>query len=123
MRFEPVTALLVDRDIAKRYSRPQDSDDDPYSETQFKTFEAGLTFRRASAASTTPPAHCRAFFVWYSTVHRHAGVGYMSLYRSCHGQAEQLCSVHQGAHDAAFCATANRFRERHPKLRVLPTAE
>ena len=54
MRSKPVAALLVDLDIAKSHSRPHVSDDNPYSESQFKTMKYRPDFPRASAASRMP---------------------------------------------------------------------
>ncbi len=39
MRSKPVAALLVDLDIVKSHSRPHVSDDNPFSEAQFRTLK------------------------------------------------------------------------------------
>ena len=54
MRSKPVAALLIDLDVAKTHSRPHVSDDNPYSEAQFKTLSTDLTSPIVSARSRTP---------------------------------------------------------------------
>ena len=80
MRAKPVAALLVDLDIAKSHSRPYVSDDNPYSEAQFKTLKYRPDF----------PAHFDS------------GIGYMTPHSVHHGQAEQLRGMRQAVLDEAF---------------------
>lgn len=122
MRSKPVAALLVDLDIAKSHSRPYVSDDNPYSEAQFKTLKYRPDFPDRFGCIEDARAHCQAFFAWYNTVHRHSGIGYMTPYNVHHGQADQLRSVRQAALDVAFRATPNRFKGRRPEPPALPTA-
>ena len=109
MRSKPVAALLVDLDIAKSHSRPYVSDDNPYSEAQFKTLKYRPDFPARFGCIEDARAHCQAFFAWYNTTHRHSGIGYMTPYSVHHGQAQQLRSVRQAALDNAFRA-APRYR-------------
>ena len=122
MRSKPVAALLVDLDIAKSHSRPHVSDDNPYSESQFKTMKYRPDFPARFGCIEDARAHCQAFFAWYNTMHRHSGIGYMTPHSVHHGQAEQLRMVRQTALDAAFRATPNRFKGRRPQPPALPTA-
>ena len=95
MRSKPVAALLVDLDITKSHSRPYVSDDNPYSEAQFKTLKYRPDFPARFGCIEDARAHCQAFFAWYNTAHRHSGIGYMTPHSVHHGQAEQLRSVRQ----------------------------
>ena len=122
MRSKPVAALLVDLDIAKSHSRPYVSDDNPYSEAQFKTLKYRPDFPARFGCVEDARAHCQAFFAWYNTQHRHSGIGYMTPHSVHHGQAEQLRGVRQAALDDAFRATPNRFKRRRPEPHPLPTA-
>lgn len=122
MRSKPVAALLVDLDIAKSHSRPYVSDDNPYSEAQFKTLKYRPDFPLRFGCIEDARAHCRAFFDWYNTVHRHSGIGYMTPHSVHYGQAEQLRSLRQAALDVAFRAAPNRFKGRRPEPPALPTA-
>jgi putative transposase len=122
MRSKPVAALLVDLDITKSHSRPHVSDDNPYSESQFKTMKYRPGFPARFGCIEDARVHCQAFFAWYNTTHRHSGIGYMTPHSVHHGQAQQLRMVRQTALDAAFRAAPNRFKGRRPEPPALPTA-
>ncbi len=121
MRSKPVAALLVGLDIARSHSRPYVSDDNPYSEAQFKTLKYRPDFPARFGCTGDARAHCQAFFAWYNTAHRHSGIGYMTPHSVHYGQAEQLRGVRQAALDDAFRATPNRFKGRRPQPHALPT--
>ncbi len=78
MRSKPVAALLVDLDITKSHSRPHVSDDNPYSESQFKTMKYRPDFPARFGCIEDARLHCQEFFAWYNTEHRHSGIGYMT---------------------------------------------
>ena len=87
MRSKPVAALLVDLDIAKSHSRPHVSDDNPFSEAQFKTLKYRPDFPARFGCIEDARAHCQAFFAWYNTEHRHSGIGYMTPHSVHYGHA------------------------------------
>ncbi len=122
MRSKPVAALLADLDIAKSHSRPHVSDDNPYSESQFKTMKYRPDFPARFGCIADARAHCQAFFAWYNTEHRHSGIGYMTPQAVHYGQAQALCEARQAALDAAFLATPRRFKGRRPEPHALPSA-
>ena len=122
MRSKVVAELLVDLDIAKSHSRPYVSDDNPYSESQFKTFKYRPDFPARFGCIEDARAHCQAFFPWYNNEHRHSGIGYMTPHSVHHGQATELFGLRQAALDAAFLAAPNRFKRRRPEPPALPTA-
>ena len=122
MRSKPVAALLVDLDITKSHSRPHVSDDNPYSESQFKTMKYRPDFPQRFGCIDDARAHCQAFFAWYNTEHRHSGIGYMTPQSVHYGHAQALREARQAALDAAFKATPNRFKSRRPTPCRLPTA-
>lgn len=122
MRSKSVAALLVDLDIAKSHSRPHVSDDNPYSESQFKTMKYRPDFPARFGSLEDGRAHCQVFFPWYNTEHRHSGIGYMTPHSVHHGQAQAMFIQRQAALDAAFLAHPNRFKNRNPQPHALPTA-
>jgi putative transposase len=87
MRSKPVAMLLVDLDVARSHSRPHVSDDNPYSEAQFKTMKYRPDFPARFGSIEDARAHCQAFFDWYGTMHRHSGIGYMTPHSVHYGQA------------------------------------
>ena len=122
MRSKPVAALLVDLDIAKSHSRPHVSDDNPYSESQFKTMKYRPDFPARFGCIEDARLHCQAVFAWYNTEHRHSGIGYMTPQALHYGHAQALREVRQAALDAAFLSSPIRFMGRRPSPAPLPTA-
>ena len=122
MRSKPVAALLVDLDIARSHSRPHVSDDNPYSESQFKTMKYRPDFPARFGCLEDARTHCRAFFDWYNTVHRHSGIGYMTPHSVHYGYATALREGRAATLDAAFLARPDRFKGRRPRPHPLPTA-
>ena len=122
MRSKPVASLLVDLDVAKSHSRPYTSDDNPFSESQFKTMKYRPDFPERFGSLEDARAHCQVFFDWYNNQHRHSGISYMTPYSVHYGKAQALLATRQATLDAAFSATPNRFKGIRPCQKPLPTA-
>jgi putative transposase len=122
MRSKPVATLLADLGIAKSHSRPYVSDDNPYSEAQFKTlkYQPGFPSRFGSLADAR--AHCSPFFAWYNQEHRHSGIGMMTPESVHTGRATEVRRQRQITLQNAFVRTPNRFKNRLPQPHRLPTA-
>jgi hypothetical protein len=101
MRSKPVAALLIDLEVAKTHSHPHVSDDNPYSEAQFKTLKYRPDFPARFGSIEDARAHCQRFFHWYNHEHRHGGIGLMAP-----------AAVHDG--------TAAARRHARCRLRCLP---
>jgi transposase InsO family protein len=122
MRSKPVASLLVDLDVAKSHSRPHVSDDNPYSESQFKTMKYRPGFPERFGCIEDARAHCQAFFPWYNAEHCHSGIGFMTPHSVHYGLAADLRLIRQATLDAAFLAHPNRFKNKRPQLPPMPTA-
>jgi len=122
MRSKPVAALLVDLDVARSHSRPHVSDDNPYSEAQFKTLKYRPDFPARFGCLADARVHCQAFFAWYNAQHRHSGIGFMTPHSVHYGHAKALRAGRQAALDAAFEAHPERFKGQRPQPPELPTA-
>jgi len=122
MRSKPVASLLVDLDVAKSHSRPHVSDDNPYSESQFKTMKYRPEFPERFGCLEDARAHCQAFFAWYNDQHCHSGIGYMTPHSVHYGLAAAMRVTRQATLDAAFLANPKRFKNRRPVLPPMPTA-
>ncbi len=122
MRSKPVAALLVDLDVTKTHSRPHVSDDNPYSESNFKTLKYRPDFPERFGSLEDARAHCQQFFGWYNGVHRHSGIGYMTPHTVHHGHAQALNRERATTLDVAFQAHPNRFKGKPPLPPILPTA-
>ena len=75
MTSKPVALLLADLGVTQSHSRPHVSNDNPYSEAQFKTLKYRPAFPARFASIEAARAHCQAFFPWYNNEHRHGGLG------------------------------------------------
>jgi putative transposase len=122
MRSKPVASLLVDLDITKSHSRPYTSDDNPYSEAQFKTLKYRPDFPERFGSIEDARAHCQTFFAWYNDAHRHSGIAHMTPHSVHHGLAQDLITTRQEALDVAFAAHPGRFKGKRSSPAQLPTA-
>jgi putative transposase len=122
MRSKPVADLLIDLGVAKSHSRPHVSDDNPSSESQFKTMKYRPDFPARVGCIEDVRAHCQAFFAWYNFEHRHSGLGYMTPHAMHFGKAAAIHELRQTALDAAFTANPHRFKGSRPQPPRLPTA-
>jgi putative transposase len=122
MRSKPVAALLIDLDVAKTHSRPHVSDDNPYSESHFKTLKYRPDFPDRFGSIEDARAHCQHFFRWYNHEHRHGGIGLMTPVAVHDGTAAVLTARRALTLDVAFAAHPIRFKGIAPKPPVVPTA-
>jgi putative transposase len=120
MRSKPVALLLADLGVTRSHSRPHVSDDNPYSEAQFKTLKYQPDFPACFESIEHARAFCQGFFAWYNHAHRHSGIGYMTPAAVHTGQAPRLYAVRQQVLDQAFVAHPERFTRRHPTPPALP---
>jgi transposase InsO family protein len=122
MRSKPVAALLIDLDVARTHSRPHVSDDNPYSESQFKTLKYRPDFPDRFGSIEDARAHCQTFFSWYNHEHRHSGIGLMTPAAIHDGTAAAITAQRAITLDTAYAANPIRFKGRSPKPPELPTA-
>jgi putative transposase len=78
MTSKPVAFLLADLGVTKSHSRPSVSNDNPYSESQFKTMKYRPGFPDRFGAIEDARAFCQSFFPWYNTEHYHSGLGLLT---------------------------------------------
>jgi putative transposase len=122
MRSKTVAELLVDLDVIKTHSRPQVSDDNPFSEAHFKTLKYRPEFPERFGSIEDARAHCQVFFTWYNELHRHSGIGYMTPEAVHYGTAAALQDLRTQTLAVAFAANPQRFKGVQPMPPVLPTA-
>jgi putative transposase len=122
MTSKPVAQLLVDLGVARSHSRPHVSNDNPYSEAQFKTLKYAPVFPDRFGSLADARAFCAAFFAYYNHEHRHGGIGLHTPASVHHGTAEQIRTQRASTLHAAYAANPVRFRHRRPEPPRLPTA-
>jgi transposase InsO family protein len=118
MVSKPVSELLVDLGVLRSHSRPRTSNDNPYSEAQFKTMKYVPDFPDRFGCLADARVFCEGFFAAYNHEHRHSGIG-MHTPASVHfGTAEQIHTRRQNTLDTAYAAHPERFtrRPRPPQL-------
>ena len=120
MRGKPVAFLLADLSITKTHSRPYTSNDNPYSESHFRTLKYRPEFPDRFGSIQDARAFCQTFFVWYNDEHRHSGIGMMAPAMVHYGLATGVHENRQLVLDAAFAAHPDRFVRRPPTPLPLP---
>jgi len=119
MASKPVALLLADLGVTKSHSRPRVSNDNPYSESQFKTLKYCPSFPGTFASLEDARAFCAEFFHAYNNHHRHAGLGLLTPAVVHAGQAQAVQAKRALVLDAAHARHSNRFR-RPPQPPRLP---
>ena len=105
-----------------QHSRPHVSDDNPYSESQFKTLKYRPDFPERFGSLEDARAHCQHFFHWYNNDHRHSGIGLMTPHAVHYGAAEALQVQRGQVLQQAYEANPLRFKGCIPQPPALPTA-
>jgi putative transposase len=121
MTSKPVAQLLVDLGVARSHSRPHVSNDNPYSEANFKTLKYCPAFPGRFGSIEDARAFCAAFFDHYNHVHRHAGIALHTPASLHYGTASEIRAQRAVTLDAAYAANPARFRHRRPQPPKLPT--
>jgi putative transposase len=122
MTSKPVALLLADLGITKTHGRPHVSDDNPYSEAQFKTLKYRPDFPARFESLAAARAHCRGFFSWYNHDHRHAGLGLLPPAVVHAGHAAAAHAARQAVLAGVYARHPERFVRRPPAPPPLPTA-
>jgi putative transposase len=119
MTFKPVTALLADLDIIKSHSRPKVSNDNPYSEAQFKTLKYCPVFPEKFDSLDEAETFCHHFFDYYNHRHYHAGIGLHTPFTVHIGTAQAIQHKRAETIEAFRAANPRRFT-RTPALPKIP---
>ena len=122
MTSKPVAYLLADLGITKSHSRPHVSDDNPFSEAQFKTLKYHPGFPPRFESIEDARAFCRTFFGWYNGEHRHSGIGLLTPEVVHRGRGEEVRAARQAVLADAYTAHPERFVNKRPEPPPLPTA-
>ncbi len=121
MTSKPVAFLLADLGVTQSHSRPHISDDNPFSESQFKTLKYRPDFPDRFGSIEAARLHCQTFFAWYNDEHRHTGLGLHTAADVHYGLAEAVRHKRTGVLDAAYAAHPERFVRKPPAPPQLPT--
>ena len=114
--------LLADLGVTRSLSRPQVSDDNPFSEAQFKTLKYHPGFPGRFHNITAAIAFCRTFFPWYNTEHRHGGIAMLTPDDVHHHRAHSVLNQRRRTLQTAWARHPERFVRGIPKPHPLPEA-
>ena len=120
MRSKSLALLLADLGVRKTHSRPHVSNDNPYSEAQFKTLKYCPQFPKRFGCIEDARAFCREFFNYYNTEHRHSGIGLLTPAAVHYGLADQVLATRHRTLLTAYRAHPERFVHRAPQPPILP---
>lgn len=122
MTSKTVAQLLSDLGVTKTHSRPHVSNDNPYSESQFKTLKYRPGFPEQFGSVADARNWARTFFQWYNQEHRHSGIGLLTPAIVHQGNAPATLAARQTVLLAAYAAHPERFVRGVPTPPELPDA-
>ena len=111
-----VAALLANLGVTKSHSRPRTSNDNPFSESQFKTMKYCPFFPGRFASVAEGRTFFELFFAWYNTEHHHSGIAMLTPAVVHSGRVDEVLAVRQTALDTAHAAHPDRFVRGAPKV-------
>jgi putative transposase len=115
-----VAHLLADLGVTKSLSRPHVSNDNPFSESQFRTFKYRPDFPDRFGSFEDAHAHCARFFTWYNDDHRHSGIGLHTPADVHYGRAEAIREQRGVVLLDAYAKHPERFVRKFPSPPALP---
>lgn len=121
MTSQPMAFLLADLGVTQSHSRPHVSNDNPYSESQFKTLKYRPDFPAHFPSIEAARAHCQAFFRWYNEEHHHTGLGLHVPVDVHYGRVGAVRAARASVLAAAYAAHPERFVRKLPAPPDLPT--
>ena len=122
MTSHGVAQLLTSLGVTRSLSRPHVSNDNPYSESQFKTMKYRPDFPQRFGCYEDGLSHSRKFFDWYNNDHYHSGIGYVTPTSLHYGRAGGVVAQRQDTLTAAHEAHPQRFVKGLPNPAQLPDA-
>jgi putative transposase len=120
MASKTVALLLADLGVTKSHSRPHCSNDNPYSEAQFKTLKYRPAFPDRFGSIEDARAFCQRFFRWYNDEHHHSGLGFHTPASVHFGQAAEIQLQRERVLQVAYAAHPERFVRQLPLPPPLP---
>jgi putative transposase len=122
MTSKSLALLFADLGVTKSHSRPSISDDNPFSEAQFKTLKYRPDFPDRFGSIEDARTHCRAFFEWYNRQHCHSGIAMLTPHDLHHGLGESRRDARAAVMTEAWSKHPERFPHGCPVPPPLPTA-
>jgi putative transposase len=121
MTSRTVAQLLSDLGVDRSHSRPRVSNDNPFSEAQYKTLKYRPDFPDRFTSVQEARTHCKAFFWWYNNEHRHSGIAWHTPHDVHYGLTEPVRAARADTLAAAYARDPQRFVRKPPQPPVIPT--
>jgi putative transposase len=122
MKSKSVALLLSDLGVTKSHSRPHVSNDNPFSESQFKTLKYCPGFPGQFGCIQQTRAFCQHFFNWYNNEHHHSTIGLLTPAQRHYGLSERIQTDRANVLMAAFESNPKRFKNKIPLPPSIPDA-
>lgn len=122
MRSDDLAQLLATLGVARSFSRPHVSDDNAFSEAQFKTLKYQPDYPGQFASFMHARAWCQEFIGWFNEKHQHSGIALYTPAEVFYGRVEEVAARRQTALDEAFAAHPERFPHGRPVAKKPPEA-
>lgn len=122
MTSKPVAFLMADLGITKTHSRPHVSNDNPYSESQFKTMKYRPAFPARFGCLEDARAFSLEFFAWYNNDHHHSGINMLTPATVHYERSPQVLEAREAVLAAAYARHPDRFVRKPPTAGLAPKA-
>jgi putative transposase len=122
MTSHTVAQLMATLGVTKSHSRPHVSNDNPFSESQFKTLKYRPEFPERFGCQEDAHGFCQSFFHWYNEEHYHSGIGMLTPASVHYGRAAQILDARRQVLAAAYAKHPERFVNKPPTPLALPEA-
>jgi len=122
MTSKTLAQLLADLEVARSFSRPHTSNDNPFSESQLRTAKYHPSFPGRFASIDEALGWGRSFFPWYNDEHRHSGIAFLTPADVHFGRADAVLDRRHATRLAAYAEHPERFPHGPPKRQELPPA-
>ncbi len=122
MTSHKVAQLLATLGVTKSHSRPHESNDNPFSESQFKTLKYRPEFPARFESHDEALRFFRTFFAWYNDEHYHSGIGLLTPACLHYGRADKMLAARHDVLCGAYTEHPERFVNGRPKGQPTPQA-
>ncbi len=121
-KSKTLSQMFTDLGVDPSFNRPHVSNDNPYSEAQFKTMKYMPEYPNRFGSYEDALSFCRRFFIWYNQEHRHSGIAYLTPSVVHHGESDRVLERRQRTLDFAYELHPERFVRGRPRHQSLPQA-
>ena len=122
MKAKSTAELMADLGLTQSFSRPRVSNDNPYSESGFKTLKYRPEYPGRFGSLPDARAFCQRFFAWYNGEHYHSGLGLLTPETVHYGRTEKVFAKRQAVFDRAYAANPERYVRGRPVPQGLPAS-